>query len=167
MGTNFYWKHSGNTTLDTPMGPVELEIERDDPRLHLGKRSAAGLYCWDCDVTLCEGGKREVHMGRCGYHDACPSCGNKPATEPVSMSSAGVELGFADALRLRRPRGVRSCASFSWAQHPNPVRAACVDQPNDMIIEDEYGREYTGQQMLDLLVLCPLQFEHSIGERFS
>ena len=44
MGTNYYLKgHRGD----------------DNPKYHIGKRSAAGLYCWDCHITLCKGGNLE------------------------------------------------------------------------------------------------------------
>lgn len=49
MGTNFYLKgHRGD----------------DDPKYHIGKRSAAGLYCWDCRITLCKGGESAIHRGQ-------------------------------------------------------------------------------------------------------
>ena len=36
MGTNYYWKDKHEN----------CEYE-DDIQVHIGKRSAAGLYCWD------------------------------------------------------------------------------------------------------------------------
>ena len=42
MGTNFY------------LGKYVYETKYEN---HIGKRSAAGLYCWDCDETLIIGGK--------------------------------------------------------------------------------------------------------------
>ena len=52
MGTNYY-------------------VKTDDGEVHIGKRSAAGWYCWDCRQTLCKG---RVHYGD-GYFDRCPICG--------------------------------------------------------------------------------------------
>jgi len=39
MGTNFYFSSGG----------------------HIGKRSAAGWYCWDCKQTFCADGEKYVH----------------------------------------------------------------------------------------------------------
>ena len=75
MGTNFYTRDG----------------------LHIGKRSAAGTYCWDCRLTLCKGGEKAVHMsthGAHGFYDACPKCG-----------AAGEDY----------------VSSFSWAINPSDV----------------------------------------------
>ena len=53
MGTNFYWIVTGTAAVPSD---VKVPIEEDSPEVHIGKRSAAGPYCWDCGVTLCEGG---------------------------------------------------------------------------------------------------------------
>ena len=75
MGTNFY------------------EFKDGVEGRHIGKRSAAGLYCHDCGVTLCARaydrwekkeveGEEAVHQGDSFWYDACPKCGN-PSTEKV------------------------------------------------------------------------------------
>lgn len=138
-----------------------------DPSIHIGKRSAAGMYCWDCDVTLCEGGNDGVHYSRHGWHKTCPQCGAAPVDEGLRSGAAALELGFSGP-RKSRPTGVRSCCSFSWAQHPEEVRRLCQEYPDSPIIQDEYERAWTGSQFLDMLhTNVAMEFTDSIGTWFS
>lgn len=174
MGTNFYWSppqaHLGNDAL-TAMG-------------HIGKRGAAGLFCWDCDCTLCKGGNDAIHQGprlprkpdgtsdwsnyialsKEGWFTTCPQCGQ--TEQPDSYNTALVELGFAE-LPVARPKGVQSCSSFAWAQQPEVVGTLCRKHPETILVVDEYDKPYTGQQFLDILTLCPVQFTDMIGREFS
>ena len=159
MGTNFYW-------LDQSSGDHFRDM---DPSIHIGRRSAAGAYCWTCGVTLCCGDTQAIHTGKSAWFDSCPQCGAvwEPKREGLDGSAVGVELGFAEA-RTRKPMGVRSCMSFSWAQTPERVRAICQESPDKILVIDEYGGEYTGQGFLDMLESnCPVEFTHSIGMWFS
>lgn len=162
MGTNYY---------------IAGHRHDDDPEVHIGKRSAAGLYCWDCKVSLHRRGERHVHDGPTGlkftglrslmahdrsidWHDACPKCGGAEAEETMEESSAGRELGF-NTSEPARKSGVRSCASFSWAMDPS--RLDDIDR-----IEDEYGTEYSRSDFLrKVLAECPIRFHDSIGTWFS
>lgn len=123
---------------------------------HIGKRSAAGAYCWDCGISLSKSGN--PHDGA-GMLDACPRCGQAGAEETLETSAAGRELGF-NTEPPQRKSGVRSCSSFSWAVEPGYLEG--VDE-----IENEYGRHYTRTEFLALLEECPIQFTHSIGLEFS
>lgn len=146
----------------------DLQETTEGEGRHIGKRSAAGPYCYDCDVTLCPGGKDRVHMGRMGdvWPDHCPKCGKTKTDESLDEGAVGVELGFATA-KTTRPTGVRSCSSFSWAQQPAEVIARCNENPDDEIIQDEYGRRLTGREFLGMLEAnCPIRFTHSIGKDF-
>lgn len=157
MGTNFYWR------LDT--GESLLEPRSQD--VHIGKRSAAGPYCWDCDVTLIEGGNEAIHMSGSTSYDRCPRCGALPQQQFLDHSSAGVELGFAMP-RTERPVGVCSTSSFSWAEDPEHVGALCEKYANEPVVEDEYGELYTGRAFLDMLRCnCAVQFTEFIGVEFS
>ena len=49
---------------------------------HIGKRSDAGFYCWDCEITLCKGGGRAVHSGD-EFYNKCPKCGRPRETEEI------------------------------------------------------------------------------------
>ena len=153
MGTNFYLNGS--------------------KRGHVGKRSAAGLYCWDCNITLCVGGNKLVHfgVGRDGeWHKTCPTCGKRSKEESLSESTAGRELGFNKSIPGKKT-GVSSCCSFSWAMPKDEVIKYCkglvfktgIQKP----IRDEYIRKYTLKEFLAVLQECPIQYTDMIGENFS
>lgn len=141
MGTNFYYKKS---------------------KKHIGKRSAAGLYCWDCGITLCMEGQRGIHQGNSKWHEACPECGAKPVTESLSESSSGRELGF-NTGPPRAKTGVATCASFTWAVPKEEV----FQRRSSVKIVDEYGRVLSKKEFLGVLEECPVEFTHSVAQRFS
>lgn len=142
MGTNFYIDHENGQ--------------------HIGKRSAAGYYCWDCDVTLCAGGKDEIHKGRSPMLEACPRCGQPRIVPPdwTRSGSAAVELGFAHP-NTRRPGGVTTASSFTWAVDPESL-------PLDALVVDEYGGFMSRLEFTIMLEAnCPIQFTDMIGREFS
>lgn len=151
MGTNFYGKLNGET-------------------VHIGKRSAAGLYCWDCGVTLCKEGVENVHHTKVKnatfdntdhwteWYKKCPKCG-KSSTENFDDTTAARELGFNTATPHKK-KGVATCSSFSWAIRPSSLSEVKK-------IEDEYGTKYTFLQFKKVLEECPIQYTRSIGEDFS
>lgn len=152
MGTNFYlYGHR--------------EDHDNSPDVHIGKRSAAGAYCWDCCRTLCEDGEGAIHSGRSGWRTTCPECGQACQEEAMSTSSAGRELGFNKSVPAIKT-GVSSCASFSWAMpiHRFMHYASVKEGP---VAEDEYGEVYTLQQFLAVLSECPIVLTDRIGTRFS
>ena len=149
MGTNFY---------------IKGQRDEDNPDFHLGKRAAAGYYCWDCNVTLCENGNEAIHMGRSDWLDACPWCFKPKEEEKLEAGSAGRELGF-NKEPPKRKTGVKSCSSFSWAMTKDAfARLKDLEQPS---IEDEYSRPYTFDEFLGVLEECPIQLYHSVGIYFS
>jgi len=141
MGTNFYANKIG----------------------HIGKRSAAGLYCFDCNETLCPRGKSGVHTGGWvdKWYDACPVCGKKYKREGIEKSTAGLELGFAKPRKRSERKGIKTCSSFSWDVDPMTILKLKV-------IKDEYGRKYTFKEFIEQVIdNCPIQFYDSIGRDFS
>lgn len=173
MGTNFLWH---GAALDRARAIADDKMARRPPadESHLGKRSAAGWYCWSCDVPLVEGGRRDlVHTGR-GYVERCPLCGKAKGASAKdgggpAYNAAMVELGFAEARTARegRPTGVQSASSFSWAQDPEITGGILRRYPDDPLVEDEYGRVLTGREFLAMLaVSCPIQFTHSVGTAY-
>jgi len=163
MGTNFYW-----------MGKAGKNVKYSvDPLIHIGKRSSAGMYCWDCGVTLCRGGNAKIHFGTLFNHDQewyneCPICGQERITEGINQGVA-VELGLAKS-RIVRPTGVQGCSSFSWAQGPLSVRKRCLQLSNRWrkIVVDEYGRKMTGKQFIRMIDMnCPVQYTRHVGIEFS
>lgn len=147
MGTNFYTADYRNSDFDSM-----------DPEYHVGKRSAAGLYCWDCRQTLIIGGESAVHTGA-GAHDHCPQCGAGRAVEDLVASAVGRELGFNQSAPIAKT-GVRGCASFTWVKRPEELEG--IDT-----IWDEYGDRYTRDEFIAALQECPIQFFDSIGRWFS
>lgn len=175
MGTNFYWitepEAPKSVIATTPTGD-EIEVStgffEDGPIINIGKRSAAGLYCWDCDETLCPGGKAAIHQGGSeSWPDACPKCGKGRTDEGLKDGNpAGVELGFSRP-RDDRPTGVRGCSSFTWAQDPDKARRACEANMDREVVRNEYGDRFTGGQFLRMLrANCTIEFMHSIGREF-
>ena len=162
MGTNFY---------------IRGHRYDDDPHYHIGKRSAAGLFCWDCNVTLCKGGLEMIHKGRHEWHKNCPVCGKKPQRkDSISSGSVARELGF-DKSKPAPKKGVTGCASFSWAMEPKDLlegevplgKCPTCEGPfeDDKVIEDEYGTLYTLDEFKAVMSECPVQFRDSIGQQFS
>ena len=112
MGTNFYFRG---------------HRDDDNPEFHIGKRSAAGLYCWDCRITLCREGESKVHK-RPTWYNSCPSCGQMPVKESLEVSAVGRELGF-NKSQPRFKVGVKGCSSFSWAMESEKLFQNLVYQP--------------------------------------
>ena len=164
MGTNFY-----------------VRGHRDSYGGHIGKRSAAGPYCWDCGCTLHSGGESKIHYSAYddGWLDACPKCGKERQEESLGVSSAGREIGF-DKSVPHKKTGVASCCSFSWAVSPErfkefvgqgwngtcPSCGGSVEDP-DKVIEDEYGTLFTVEEFEQVLEECPVQYTDSVGVEFS
>ena len=137
MATNFYFISEDET------------IDR-----HIGKRSAAGYFCWDCGISLNASGNHMVHCGG-RLLKSCAICGKKPQKESLGNSSAGRELGF-NKKRPKRKDGVESCCSFSFAMSPGSF--ADIKTAPNMHIEDEYGRRYSMSEFSDVLSECPIKF---------
>ena len=163
MGTNFYVT---NYTGDNP--------------IHIGKRSAAGIYCWDCNITLAMGGNDKVHSSKTKFYTSCPSCGKVYKRESISESSAGRELGFNKSV-YQRKTGVSSCSSFTWAVDPDWFIEHCkklslgisselpksIYDKHIKFIRDEYNDLFSYNEFIDLLKECPIQFLYLIGRDFS
>jgi hypothetical protein len=145
MGTNFYFCN-----------------EEGDELEHIGKRSAAGLFCWDCGISLNVAGNHAVHDDGGRILGECPICGKKPAKERLSSSSAGRELGFNKSVPKGK-KGVRSCASFSWAISPGHF--SVLWKASNLHVRDEYGRHIG--DFSNVIKECPIMFFDSIGQEFS
>ena len=62
---------------------------------------------------------------------------------------------------------MRGASSFSWAQEPARVIQICTRWPDEVLVVDEYGREMTGSEFMEALLVCPLWFTGSVGVAFS
>jgi hypothetical protein len=148
------------------MGTNYFLSGRGRKRVHIGKRSAAGVYCWDCGVTLCVGGINGVHHGY-AWLEACPRCGRKKSSsEELPESAAGRELGF-NKSPPHAKTGVASCSSFTWAICPDELKDIAVSRPSAKIVVDEYGRRYTIKEFYSFLLECPIQSTDLVGQLFS
>ena len=146
MGTNYYIRgHRGDNDLC----------------VHIGKRSSAGPYCFNCARTLCESGENRVHCSSSSWYDACPQCGLAYQKEAASGN-------------------IRMCTSFSWVMTAADfmgipdilMEIACktcgqIFPYPDHVIENEYGDIYTKGGFQELVDACPIQFYDSVGEFFS
>lgn len=133
--------------------------------IHIGKRSAAGWYCWDCKMTLCKGGESLVHF-ESGWYDKCPVCGKEVIVEPICDGEIGRELGF-NKSELKAKKGVKSCCSFSWAiTMEDFCKAIGQREDDDKIIVNEYGDKFTISEFSSMLDGCPIKYTGSIGKRF-
>lgn len=153
MGTNFY-----------------LNAKEDEGGIHIGKRSGAGPYCWDCNETLCKGGKKWIHYSQYEWFDKCPKCGKSREEESLSgTSAAGTELGFNK--HSGKKIGVKSCCSFSWAIE-DPVafmlKLMSPKESKGMIIMDEYDRKISVKDFKKVILEdCPVKYYSTVGEEFS
>ena len=133
-----------------------------DAEGHIGKRSAAGLYCWNCKITLCKGGLERIHYDA-EWYTACPQCGTFP---PVDSP-------------LTRHTGVSHCCSFTWAIDPASLLTVvrtlrpkncptCYQTWPDPhhVIENEYGTLFRLYEFYDMLTYCPIQFTDRVGHYF-
>jgi hypothetical protein len=130
---------------------------------HIGKRRAAGLYCWDCSLTLCRDGEVGIHHGS-GWHMRCQKCG-----QHVSF------FGKTSSINTHEKSGISICSSFIWAMRPDDVFSRCceiVDLSNPKAdinvkcIGDEYCDLYTYIDFLRVLLECPIQYFDHIGLDF-
>jgi hypothetical protein len=162
MGTNFY-----------VVNPAEYEDSYDlyGPKIHVGKRSAAGLYCFDCGITLHKHGKELLHTGKDAqgnrvapedaFYKVCPLCKKGPVKEDFYNGSAGLELGFhKDEMQTT---GVRTCCSFNWCMKPDKF----VADMGNLHVWDEYGAVYTAEEFKKMRESYPIHFTTMLGKHFS
>lgn len=128
MGTNFYWID------DEAKDEESKEIYVYDPKIHIGKRCAAGPYCEDCGVTLHTMGTQYVHSEKGSWHENCPSCAKKVPT---------------------------STCSFTWSKmgHLRRIVSICCSGSLLVCIRDENGVKYTAKEFLSMLKDCPIYFQ--------
>lgn len=125
---------------------------------HIGKRSAAGYFCFDCKITLCKEGNEGVHHDKSEWHDSCPKCGKKPEEEKGWSNSAGLELGFnKNASEIKT--GVKSCSSFTWA-----IQEGDLAKKRKVI--NEYGDVYSLKEFMRMVKSYPIHYKNFVGQWF-
>ena len=129
-------------------------------KTHIGRRSAAGWYCWDCDITLCKAGNDGVHYDSSNWYESCPVCGGRPIRETLNTSAVGRELGFNKQEWARKHR-VSSCSSFRWAIDRDKFLCGRTRR-----VKNEYGDIFSIDEFRKILEECPIQYLDSIGKEF-
>jgi len=114
---------------------------------HIGKRKAAGLFCWECNLSLCAAGNHQVHQ-KSRWLDECAICGRQEIKNNTT-----------------RKKGVARCSSFTWAVSPG--RFQYLRKTPNLIIQNEYGETLTNGEFALMLSECPIQYFDLIGEEFS
>lgn len=74
-------------------------------RKHIGKRYAAGIWCWDCKI-------RAEH-DTLGLFWFCTECGNRCSERTLSFHPAYRELGF-DKTPSKIRKGIDGASGFIW-----------------------------------------------------
>lgn len=113
-----------------PITPADFEpiknliftniICEDCDGAHIGKRSAAGDFCFNCNTTMCKGGKENVHYDGHDWHKVCPICGCKP------------EYTYS--------------FSFQWSKD---LWKEVFKEAKELDIYDEYDEHFTKEQFLN------------------
>lgn len=135
MGTNYYWKV-------VPQEIIDLGVKysgTDSIGLHIGKRSSAGLYCFDCGTTFCSEGDNNVHMAHSSsWTELCPICGKSPETS----------------------ENIRRVSSFTWTMklHYKILLKMLKEHPLKKVVKNEYGETFTAKEFL-LAIDTPIQFQ--------
>ena len=136
MGTNFYWKRIPKE-FERYKANVENYIgDCDDTHnvlLHIGKRSAAGLYCHDCGITLNKYGTDYVHDSMYDdWYEVCPICGRE---------------------------GTPIC-TFRWTfmKHKWLIEKLAHEGCREKCIVDEYGDSYSPIEFLSE-VSTPIEYQ--------
>lgn len=72
---------------------------------HIGKRWAAGVWCWDCRVKA-----ERDHLAMFWF---CPKCAQRCSERTLAFNPAFRELGF-DKTKERKHIGVDGAGGFIW-----------------------------------------------------
>jgi hypothetical protein len=124
---------------------------------HIGKRSAAGLYCWNCNITLCKEGEQNVHSSF-GY--VVRDDGKGVLESLADMINYQNQFWYEECPRCHEKTNVKPCSSFSWDVNPSKISKL-------KYIKSEYGDKLTKDEFLNMLDGCPIRFFDSIGKDFS
>jgi DNA-directed RNA polymerase subunit RPC12/RpoP len=111
MSTKFYWLPKKVSNYNN--------LEKNDPKIYIGKRLSSGLFCWDCGVPAHD--SINDTMLSC-----CPECNNK-------------FIFKYDMNKTRNRSGVGMSARFVWSMLSHKMKMDHLFGLPDLVIEDEYG----------------------------
>jgi len=134
------------------MGMNVYTFDGEGRGAHIGKRYAAGYWCWDCREEL----NQEPERRRAGnkYVWTCPGCGkSSDGKEKGRFNPAMRELGFAkDSPRAHE--GIDGASGFTWQIGPDglgesrrEVKKALLSVPYVMT---EYGEIWSLAKFLEM-----------------
>ena len=143
---------------------------------HLGKRSAAGQYCTNCDINLVTGQPGGADFGMNpsddrnphaisryeGMNQACPNCKafrptDTPFYQPELCRPTEAETN-AELIEV-----VQQVYSFSYAAQPWDIHALSRQRK----VVSEYGDKTTIQEFEDMVAGAKFWFTSSVGREFS
>lgn len=173
MGTNFYWTKVQPWFIKNAKQVIsDIKAECENPIVHIGKRSAAGLYCAKCGCASHRHGTQDVHSSgpdlsillRHSYPSEeerlrawarekaiydfveCPCCG-----EP-----------FLDA-EGKAGENIISICSFTWGlmKHKELIRELVRVGCKEKLIRDEYDRLMTPTEFWneEFESCCKIEFQ--------
>lgn len=152
MGMNYYW----NPEILMTIYGID-DIDTIDPRVHIGKMSAAGQYCRNCGITR-HGHTVYVHdrprEGRTDQvlleiarikEDFCPNCG-----DPWGEASSFTFTMMGHLITISNLYNIEIAL-----RNQNPTA------PPLKVVSDELGQTYSAVEILDNVIrMCPIQFQH-------
>lgn len=102
---------------------------------HIGKRSAAGFWCWDCKIQV--ESKNQFFI--------CPKCGLKvyEQTAIKGFNPAYRELGFTKAVEQRRT-GIAGASHFTWHAKDRSEADKMVERKK--FFKTEYGEIWNAKR---------------------
>lgn len=164
MSTNFNWK--ANIKIPIEILPKKIrpfaqrvqnacaskEFDDEDILIHIGKRNAAGYYCYDCGTTLNKGGTTEIYLGNTGPDSSMPIC-------PVCHAKYDI----------KKKTSVQGACSFTWTVMAHLELIKALAKPsvatavqllnNTKLIANDYGECFTAKEMLEKVKNDPIWFQ--------
>lgn len=113
---------------------------------HIGKRYAAGIWCWDC--------KQEARQDIVGAFYFCAKCAKRCSLETLSYNPAFRELGF-DKTPPRVKTGIDGASGWIWCVDPETGVASSgttikLALKKYRFVKTEYDKKLTIRQFQEL-----------------
>lgn len=148
MGTNYY---------------ARLLTTEDDV-IHIGKRSAAGLYCRKCGMSLTNIAETNYPYRKLYGTDAvhytsleCDDIGG----EPTRLDNCPLCGGTLD----KDDGNISSVCSFTFAI--SPYQLSHLFRNDEVVFEDEYGAILSEHEMSEIIERSPIKYYNLVGSDFA
>lgn len=119
---------------------------------HIGKRYAAGIWCWDCKVPMFDPHDTSIKGTNYEY---CRSCGKKrPDYKDMPYNGAMRELGF-DKKKPKEHSGIDGASGFIWCIDDHYGLGTSKEEilyslKDIKEVIDEYGRRMSIKEFHDI-----------------